>query len=571
MKKHSFWNSIYTRFALQLLLLAFIPVTLIILCFFLLYHQPDSKKYELNFQVTDSIEANIENYQQYVSQTTRALLSSSELVSFLQNDFSLDTEYDTYTSSIQNYIAAAVSASPQSNIYIYMENPTIPMGMDTFYHLADISGTEPVRSFLDSDEIELWLCESDFSDGGNPFLFPISGRFVYLRKAYDYNKDFLGLLVFSVPESVLLSFDFAGEGPVIFQGHDRIINLTGEALPDSFSFAPPKEGVSAARREHFLITWDYPEDFPFTIIVATRASDFQYLILGFYLLLCLFTLLSMFLCLYSLRRMVRQMNRCLTAMDTSISNNYRTRIPVVGNNEISSISRRINLLLDQAAELTRQNVQRETADKESRLLALQHQINPHFIYNTMEVFSSRMKLYGHYEESDAMVAFANIFRYNISADLSPVTLREEIRQIETYLHIQQLRYPKLFWHNRIEESLNDARIPKFTLQPIVENAICHGISDPGQPMVIALYAKRSGSMLQIAVIDNGTGIPDEQLAALNRILHNPLPNPKILSEGQSVGLRNVNTRLQLFFGPDSHLTLENLPGHGVCVQFEIPV
>lgn len=570
MKKRSFWNSIYTRFALRLLLLAFIPVTLVILCFYFLYHQPESKKYELNTQVTNSIVANIENYQQYISRTTHSLLSNSELISFLQNDFSMETDYNTYITSIQNYISAALSNAPQSDIYIYMDNPTIPMGMDVFYHLSDISATTPIHSFLSSDEIELWLCESDFASTDNAFLFPTDSRFIYLCKAYDYNKDFLGLLVFSIPEDILLSFDSNGDSPVISNGHNRIINLTGDDLPESLSFTPKDDNTYFVQQSRYLITWEYPDEFPFTMIVVTRASDYQFLIIGFFFLLCLFALLSMFLCLRSLRQMVKQMNQCLTAMDTSISHNYRTRIPVAGNNEISDISQRINLILNQASELSRQNILKETSNKQSQLIALQHQINPHFIYNTMEVFSSRMKTYGHYEESDAMVAFANIFRYNISTNESLVTIYEEIQQIENYLHIQRLRYPKIFLRNQIDDTLAQARLPKFTLQPIIENSIYHGISDTNQPMVIALYAECRDSMLQIAIMDNGSGIRPEQLETLNRILRSPAPNPKIVSDGHSVGLKNINTRLQLFFGPDSHLTLENLSGHGTCVHFEIP-
>ena len=320
----------------------------------------------------------------------------------------------------------------------------------------------------------------------------------------------------------------------------------------------------------FLVALSQPEDFPVSIITVTKNSNYGQLIGIFLLLLGLFAILSIFLCLRSLQQMERQMNACLTAMDKSISNNYKTRIPVSGNNEISHICRRINLLLTQAAELSRQNILKETSNQESRLIALQHQINPHFIYNTMEVFSSKMKLYGHYEESDCLVAFANIFRYNISTNDALVEVHVELEQLRNYLRIQKLRYPLISFESNIPDKLMTALLPKFTLQPIIENAISHGISDNSHALFITVTVRQKGERLLFCLKDNGTGIPPEKLSALNDILHNTGHTSDIASNGHSVGLKNVNTRLELYFGQESRLSIASTPGLKTCVSFEIP-
>ncbi len=571
MKKHFYWDSIYMKLLLELLVLAFIPIVLIISIFFYLILQNNTNaKYELNDRVTNSIITNINNNLAFTSRTTQSLLSSNELISFLNNDFSMDDDYNNYTASIQSYIQATINADSRSAIYIYMDNPTIPMSMDVFYHLSDISKEAPIAAFLESSMVDQWFCASDFAKISNPYLFPTEKCFVYLRKAYDFRKNFLGVIAFSIPEKYFLSFESESDEMVISSGNCRIVNLSGDALSEDIMSSFISSGKSHAQIDGFLVTLNQPKNFPIRIITVTKNSNYGQFIGMFLLLLGFFAIVCIVLCLRSLKQMELQINECLSAMDKSISDNYQTRIPVSGNNEISHICRRINLLLTQAAELSRQNILKETSNKETRLIALQHQINPHFIYNTMEVFSSKMKLYGHYEESDCLVAFANIFRYNISTNDALVELYVELEQLRNYLHIQKLRYPMLSFEYEIPERLMSALLPKFTLQPVIENAISHGISDSRQSLSITVSVKQTGAHLLFCMKDDGVGISAEKLAALNHTLHHNRQAAAITSDGHSVGLRNVNARLELYFGSESRLTLTSIPGVETCVSFQIP-
>ena len=528
MKTHSFRDSIYMKLLLELLILAFIPIVLVISIFFYLNQQNNADtKYELNNRVTSSIITNINNNLAFTTRTTQSLLSSNELISFLNDGYAMDTDYDNYTSSIQSYIQATINADPRSDIYIYVDNPTIPMSMDVFYHLSDISEETPVRRFLESSRVEQWFCESDFAGVSNPYLFNTGKCFVYLRKAYDFRKNFLGLIVFSIPEKYFLSFENEFNETVISSGKNRIINLSGDTLSEDTLSMIYGSSQSQSQMDGYLVTLNQQEDFPITIITVTKHSNYTQFIGIFLLLLGLFALLSAILCLRS-------------------------------------------LMLTQAAELSRQKILKETSNKESRLIALQHQINPHFIYNTMEVFSSKMKLYGHFEESDCLVAFANIFRYNISTNDALVEVCLELEQLNNYLRIQKLRYPQLSFESDIPEDLMAALLPKFTLQPIVENAISHGISDSSHALSIHISADRKEERLLFHIKDNGTGISPEKLSQLNQMLHSTGNAPDIVSDGHSVGLKNVNARLTLYFGKDSCLSITSVPGHGTCVSFEIP-
>lgn len=567
-KANSFFDSIYTRFFIQLLLLTFIPIVLAGFIFsYSTYQQEKDRRYELNNRVNASVINNINTNVEFTSRITQSLLSSNELTSFLKNPYTMEADYENYIASIQSYVEATIQSDSRSDILIYMENSTIPMSMDVFYHLSDIADVDTIAEFLDSDEIDCWLCSSDFTNTSNPYLFPVNDRFIYLRKAYDYKKSFLGLISFSIPENYFLSFDIQNEGTVITEGHSRIINLSGDTLSETVLSSILAKDASRFQINSYLAAKESPKNFPFTIITVTKRTNYEQLLVFFLLTLICFACISLILCLRNLKKLVSQMEECLTAMDTSIHNNYATRIPVKGNNEISHICERINLLLNRASSLLEQNVRKETSNKETRLIALQHQINPHFIYNTMEVFSSKMKLYGHYEESDAMVAFANIFRYNISTNDALVTLQEEIRQVRSYLNIQKLRYPNVTLEEETDPELYFALVPKFTFQPMIENAISHGMPPKKQSLTLTITARKEKDSLYISLQDNGNGMLPRQLDALQKSL---LSSEQISTDGHSVGLKNVNTRLILYFGNASCLKIESTYGAYTRISFSIP-
>lgn len=115
-----------------------------------------------------------------------------------------------------------------------------------------------------------------------------------------------------------------------------------------------------------------------------------------------------------------------------------------------------------------------------------------------------------------------------------------------------------------------ALLPKFTLQPIIENAISHGISDSSHALSIHIRTVRKEERLLFHIKDNGTGISPEKLSQLNQMLHSAGNVPDIVSDGHSVGLKNVNARLALYFGKESCLSIASVPGKETCVSFEIP-
>jgi len=165
------------------------------------------------------------------------------------------------------------------------------------------------------------------------------------------------------------------------------------------------------------------------------------------------------------------------------------------------------------------------------------------------------------------VAFANIFRYNISTNDALVCLHEEVRQSHNYMDVQKLRYPGIRLEVNIAPELTFALIPKFTLQPIIENAITHGMEDSKQDFPIELTVKKHGKELEISILDHGCGMLPEQLQTLLSKLQS---TESISTDGRSVGLKNVNERLILYFGTSSRLQLESRHGEYTKIAFHIP-
>jgi two-component system sensor histidine kinase YesM len=196
-------------------------------------------------------------------------------------------------------------------------------------------------------------------------------------------------------------------------------------------------------------------------------------------------------------------------------------------------------------------------------IALQSQINPHFLYNTLETINwQALRLSGGENPVSEMIAsLSQLLRFSLEGDDNLVSIKAEIEHCQHYIDIQQIRYPRKFeveW--RIDEKIKICKIPKITLQPIIENAIYHGIkpkSGIGKIMVTGTLEKE---MVTFRIADNGAGIPGEKVEQINAEMAN-----KSWITGSHIGIRNVNQRIKLTFGEHCGLRLASKPGEGTEV------
>lgn len=219
--------------------------------------------------------------------------------------------------------------------------------------------------------------------------------------------------------------------------------------------------------------------------------------------------------------------------------------------------------------------------KQAEYLALQNQINPHFLYNTLEGIRSEALMAGVDSIAEMTEALSTFFRYTISQVNNLVTLEDELANIENYYYIQQFRFgDKLelgieYVHDDdIEEAdILSFRLPKLTLQPIVENSIFHGIEEKIGKGHLKILITVTGENLIIKISDDGMGIEGDKLKRLNyrlRALTLDDVNPNVSAKG-GIAMMNVNNRIKLLFGEKYGVYLYSQPGVGTDVEITLPV
>ncbi|WP_312428588.1 sensor histidine kinase [Lacrimispora sp.] len=218
----------------------------------------------------------------------------------------------------------------------------------------------------------------------------------------------------------------------------------------------------------------------------------------------------------------------------------------------------------------------ENAKQQARYLALQNQINPHFLYNVLESIRSDAIMAGVPEIGKITEALAVFFRYTTSKMESLSTLQEELNNVENYFLIQKYRFDdKLELKIKLprdDEEILKTRIPKLTLQPIVENAIKHGLEPKVSGGTIVIDIEHSETVLYLSVVDDGIGIEEARLGCLNEKLSRMDANDSSANEGGKGGIAliNVNSRIRLLMGDEYGIHILSTPRIGTEVCLTLP-
>ena len=239
----------------------------------------------------------------------------------------------------------------------------------------------------------------------------------------------------------------------------------------------------------------------------------------------------------------------------------------ITHDEESFILESIHSMSAKNEEITEELSRRVSLLKQAQSVALQSQINPHFLHNTLDSISwATMRLTGGKNEASIMLSkLAQILRYSLDDVDTLVPLQKELNNTRIYLELQELRYRNAFqveWE--IQDDVLNCQVIKILLQPIVENAIQHGLKPMSGGGFLKISAHTDGGILLISIFDNGGGIPAERLASIQSVLHSDM-----IQQQDSIGIVNVHQRIRLFYGEEYGLELSS--EHGTLVTLKIPV
>jgi two-component system sensor histidine kinase YesM len=276
-------------------------------------------------------------------------------------------------------------------------------------------------------------------------------------------------------------------------------------------------------------------------------------------------LLISILLTFALTRPLRTMMRLMRRVQEG---NLNVHFQVKRKDEIGQLGNQFNRMVLRINELIHDIYLMESKKKEAELNALQNQINPHFMYNTLESIRMMAELNDDERIADMISLLGQLLRYSISDLNTLVTVRQEIEHVQTYIEILNYRYPNRFeLQIDLSDAMMDYPLIKLILQPIVENAIYHGL-DEVTPMKIEILGQFEQNQLLLRIRDDGIGMEKSVMEKLNRTLH--------LGEGQmkdkgGIGLKNVNQRLKLQYGEASGLTVHSVMDEGTEVVLHLPV
>ena len=213
----------------------------------------------------------------------------------------------------------------------------------------------------------------------------------------------------------------------------------------------------------------------------------------------------------------------------------------------------------------------ELTEQKMSMLYLKSQVNPHFLYNTLDTIRIQAQLNGDKKVADLLMRLVDFFRLSVKVDRPMVSLDDELELLEAYIELMCYRYPELQCEYDIDPELGGVQVPNFILQPIVENSLLHGLKNKGYRGTVRISARKAADhRMEILVCDTGSGFVKGKKAAVDRMLQTYARQPAKL-EGNSIGILNVQKRIKLLCGREYGLSYTENPTGGVTAHLLLPM
>jgi two-component system, sensor histidine kinase YesM len=286
----------------------------------------------------------------------------------------------------------------------------------------------------------------------------------------------------------------------------------------------------------------------------------------FFMMIIISILLSLLIAHIISNRVSRPIKKLEISMKQVEIGNFDIELDFSYNHEVGRLSKSFNMMTKKIKELMQQVVYEQKALRKSEIKALQSQINPHFLYNTLDSIIWMAESNRNEEVIDMTSSLAKLFRISLNKGEETISIRGEIEHVKNYLLIQEMRYRnKLDFIIDVDPEIMSYQTIKLILQPIVENAIYHGIKNKSGKGLIRILGKEVEGKILFQVIDNGVGMDSKQIENIYSDEH------RKHSKGNGVGVKNVHERIQIYYGPDFGVSFESEVDRGTTVYIWMPV
>lgn len=562
------------RVKVSFLIGVFIIVSLLLATFYVVYRVNLEKQqmYSLNQNYTqnyEGISSNVERMEKLSRQFSVGL--SLEMMQIfgedsLKDDMAMFEDLTEYTNTLEFSMG-------DISIFYYIDDDFVVVHQNGLHY-------RPLKSI----ESEDWYEKLKENNGRNTWFsfqkdeyFPENKTLSLARYITDSNdyRNQIGVLVFSMDTSTLLrSFTKITEQQVMYLADENgTIIASSEALEnnpkwgqesnsqssmDAYEVWKNEQGKFLIRRCEIDDTGIYLVSLvPYEYMGAIYKSFLFWVLGGYFLIL----LLAAFYISFMSKRLTIPLKKLAESISTATVSGKLECLEIDSTEkEICTLVDAYNMLIQKIEILLKQQYSLGKEKQQAELMALQSQINPHFLYNTLEMVNWMAERNEKENVQTVIQKMSTFYRLVLSKGKDIVTIREELALCETYLTIQQMRFQGRIQYERdVDDEILDYLIPKITLQPFVENAILHGIiaSIEGRGTLSINGWEEDGRII-LAVMDDGAGMAEEDREKSN-------------SKGSHYGMKNIGLRLSVYYQEDIKIEVESTKGVGTCVSINIPM
>lgn len=413
----------------------------------------------------------------------------------------------------------------------------------------------------------------EIEENASPILvedFVHEGEILFscVEKIEDENGEAIGYLFSNTDERKLYYDYIAGwndkaiQKAVILNSQKIVLTGTGmEQMGETWNEAKEyekwleKEEVEASNQENIYIYSSsiFTDAGLFTVVDKSIVlSDLLWVKRFFFGILAVFLVVAVILASWLSHIIYRPLKRLTFTMEEVSDGNLQTRADVVSRDEIGELAIKFNGMLDEIENLIVRLIEEENKKKDMELEALQYQITPHFMYNTLNSIKFAALIKGEKEIGQVIGDFVELLQAAISKKGAFLTVAEEVHILENYIRLQEFRYGGGFDVSYdISEEAQSCMVPRLILQPLVENALLHGIDMKERKGKLAISASTKGEQLCLKVEDNGRGMSEEQI---EKLLTSKARKEKGFT---AIGIPNICERLKLYYGERAKLRYES--------------
>lgn len=589
LKKKWYGLKLNIKFTAAIGLLAILPIITLIVTLFYVLKQNVVQENESSMQYTmeryyDNIKSNVDS----VNMTVQFFLSDKSLTKVLQyaaGEKKMTTRelYETYETGVSALERLVSNNLLLYGVRVYAVNDNVQEMMPVLYNKSRMEQQE----WADKEDYTGW----NFGYSDRLFESQISSEEEKLAsmivKIADYENDYIGTIEAAVTMDKFFpalydnmenewSCFVAADGKIYFGEHapENAAEFVRKELEESAEKSGIFTKYTKSGREYLIVSSTYMKEVDGTLFSVRNITESIWNVykIRYIFLVCVLLLAIVlgFVINMVVKRLLRQFYTILKSIRQIQKGDLSVRIANCGSDEMGELGLQINRMLDRIAELMKESIDREVLVKNSEIRALQNQINAHFIYNVLESIKMMAEIDEEYAISDAVTSLGKLLRYSMKWVSGNVLVAEEIEYIKDYLALINLRFDyEIYLSLNIPPLIMQQEIPKMSLQPIIENAICHGIEEMAEDTNIYMKGYLAEDDCIIEITDAGKGMTEEKVRKLEKKIAGEIATSG--GSGNGIGLKNVQDRIRITFGEKYGIEIHSKLGCYTKVSVRIPL